>query len=117
MLALARRFDFERDAFTFPNELVWEYYFDAASGQTRAVRRRPAPRYALRCFVLVRAARQFFYHARFEPAEAPAYDPNDPERPARLTYDRERRTFSLPANRYWRGGALNVFEIFRRWYL
>jgi hypothetical protein len=46
-----------------------------------------------------------------------AYDPNDPERPARLTYDRERRAFSLPANRYWRGGELNVFEIFRRWYL
>lgn len=240
MLALARRFDFERDTFTFPNELVWEYHFDAALGQTRAVRRRPAPRYALRCFVLVRAARQFFYHARFEPAEPPvddltyrrliravlvrpprrpsppeervvipgyaglrelsaarepvvkaacggawrsyvqhshwrivvpvsrahqhrtagellnavadhssplvhllrfpslainhgmvvfegartsegaqflAYDPNDPERPARLTYDRERRSFSLPANRYWHGGALNVFEIFRRWYL
>ena len=239
MLALARRFDFERDTFPFPNELVWEYRFDATAGQTRAVRRRPAPRYALRCFVLVRAARQFFYHARFEPADAPAddltyrrliravlvrpprrpspppervvipgyaglrdlsaarepvvkaacggawrsyvqhshwrivvpvsrahqhrtagelltavadhsaplvhllrfpslainhgmvvfegartstgaeflaYDPNDPERPARLTYDRARRTFSLPANRYWRGGALNVFEIFRRWY-
>jgi len=45
-----------------------------------------------------------------------AYDPNDPERPALLTYDRERRAFSLPANRYWRGGELNVFEIFRRWY-
>jgi hypothetical protein len=240
MLAVARRFDFERDAFAFPNELVWEYHFDAASGETRAVRRKPAPRYALRCFVLVRAARQFFYHARFDPAAEPvddvtyrrliravlarparrpsppgqhvvipghaglrdfsaarepvvkaacggawrsyvqhshwrivvpvsrrhqhrvagqlldavedhraplvhllrfpslainhgmvvfegtrtsagaeflAYDPNDPERPARLSYDRARRAFSLPANRYWRGGELNVFEIFRRWYL
>jgi hypothetical protein len=240
MLALARRFDFERDTFAFPNELVWEYHFDAATGQTRAARREPAPRYALRCFVLVRAARQLFYHARFDPGEAAAddvtyrrliraalvrpprrpsppgmrvvipgyaglrdlsaareavvkaacggawrsyvqrshwrivvpvscrhqhrtadelldaiedhraplvhllrfpslainhgmvvfegartsegaeflaYDPNDPERPARLTYDRRRRTFSLPANRYWRGGPLNVFEIFRRWYL
>ena len=240
MFAPARRFDFERDTFAFPNELVWEYHFDPASGEASAVRRRPPPRYALRCFVLVRAARQFFYHARFEPAEGPvddptyrrliravlvrpprrpsrpeervvipgyaglrelsaareplvkavcggawrsyvqrshwrivvpvsrahqhrtagellnavadhsaplvhllrfpslainhgmvvldgartsagaeflAYDPNEPERPARLTYDRDRRTFSLPANRYWRGGALNVFEIFRRWYL
>jgi hypothetical protein len=240
MLAVARRFDFERDAFAFPNELVWEYHFDPATGQTLAVRRVPPPRYALRCFVLVRAARQFFYHARFDPAVGPrddltyrrliravlvrslrrpsepgqrvvipgyaglrefsaarewvvkaacggawrsyvqpshwrivvpvsrahqhrtagellaateehsaplvhllrfpslainhgmvvfegtrtrtgarflAYDPNDPGRPARLTYDRERRTFSLPANRYWRGGDLNVFEIFRRWYL
>ena len=240
MLALAQRFDFGRDTFAFSNELVWEYHFDPASGQTRAVRRRPPPRYALRCFVLVRAARQFFYHARFEPADAPAddltyrrlirsvlarpprrpspaewrvvipgyaglrelsvarepvvkaacggawrsyvqhshwrivvpvsrahqhrtagellnaiagrraplvhllrfpslainhgmvvidgartsagaefeaYDPNEPERPARLIYDRDRRTFSLPANRYWRGGTLNVFEIFRRGYL
>jgi hypothetical protein len=50
-------------------------------------------------------------------AEFLAYDPNDPERPARLSYDRARRAFSLPANRYWRGGELNVFEIFRRWYL
>ncbi len=240
MLALDRRFDFDRDTFAFPNELVWEYHVDAASGQARAVRRRPAPSYALRCFVLVRVARQLFHHARFEPGEALAddptyrrliravlarpsrrssaleervvipgyaglrelsaarepmmkaacggawrsyvqhshwrivvpvsrahqhrtagellnavaehgaplvhllrfpslainhgmvvfegtrtasgaeflaYDPNDPERPARLTYDRERRTFTLPPNRYWRGGALNVFEIFRRWYL
>jgi hypothetical protein len=50
-------------------------------------------------------------------AEFLAYDPNDPERPARLTYDRTRRAFSLPPNRYWRGGELDVFEIFRRWYL
>lgn len=241
MLALARRFDFERDAFAFPNELVWEYRFDAAGRQTRIVRREPAPRYAHHCFVLIRAARQFLYHARFEPAaraaddltyrrliravlarparrasepgqhvvipgyaglrelsaaregvvkaacggawrsyvqpshwrivvpvsrahqhrtagellestednhaaplvhllrfpslainhgmvvfqgvrtragaEFLAYDPNDPERPAHLVYDRARRTFSLPPNRYWRGGDLDVFEIFRRWYL
>jgi hypothetical protein len=50
-------------------------------------------------------------------AEFLAYDPNDPERPARLTYDRERRAFSLPANRYWGGGELNVVEALRRWYL
>jgi hypothetical protein len=239
MLAVRRRFEFERDTFAFPNELVWEYHFDEADGTTRARRRVPAPDYVHRCFVLVRAARQFLYHARFAPAapraddgtydrlvravpardprrpsggedrvvipgfaglrelsaarrelvkracggawrsyvlrshwhivmpvsrrhqhrtagelldavrheSAPivhllrfpslainhgmvifdgartgdgavfqAYDPNDPERPARLHYDRRRRTFSLPANRYWRGGDLNVFEIFRRWY-
>jgi hypothetical protein len=45
-----------------------------------------------------------------------AYDPNDPERPAHLTYRRDTRAFSLPANRYWRGGELDVFEIVRRWY-
>ena len=240
MFAVRRRLDFDRDTFAFANELVWEYHFDEATGATMARRRVPPPAYALRCFVLVRAARQFLYHARFDPAaelasddiyrrlirtvlardprrvsepearvvipgfaglremslarepllkaacggawrsyvqrshwrivmpvsrrhqdrtarqlleairhdRAPivhllrfpslainhgmvifdgaptadgaeflAYDPNQPERPARLTYDRARRTFSLPANHYWRGGDLNVFEIFRRWYL
>ena len=240
MLAVRRRFEFERDTFAFPNELVWEYHFDEVTGTTAARPRVPAPEYALRCFVLVRAARQFLYHARFDPtapradddtyrrlvrtvlARSPrrpagmddkvvipgfvglremsvarasllkrqcggawrsyvlrshwhivvpvsrrhqqrtarelleavrhdaapivhllrfpslainhsmvvfdaartdeglvfqAYDPNVPERPARLHYDGRRRTFSLPANHYWRGGDLNVFEIFRRWYL
>jgi hypothetical protein len=240
MLAIGRRFQLERDAFAFPNELVWEYDFDPAIATAVFRRRVPPPDYVHRCFPLVRAARQFLYHARFDPAaprvteaayrrliravldrdprrppsvdhrvvipgftglrelsrertalmkeecggawrsyvmrshwrivvpvtrrhqertaarlleevevgRAPivhllrfpslainhgmvvfdgvrsgdgaeflAYDPNDPARPARLTYERARRTFSLPANRYWRGGDLNVFEIFRRWYL
>lgn len=240
MLAVRPRFDFDLDTFAFANELVWEYRFDEASGATTARRRVPPPDYALRCFVLVRAARLFLHHARFDPAAEPAsddvyrrlvravlgrdprrvsepaarvaipgfaglremsvareallkaecggawrsyvqrshwhivvpvsrrhqdrtarelleavrhggapivhllrfpslainhgmvifdgartadgaeflaYDPNQPERPGRLIYDRARRTFSMPATRYWRGGDLNVFEIFRRWYL
>ncbi|MGH7398858.1 MAG: hypothetical protein ACRELW_15085 [Candidatus Rokuibacteriota bacterium] len=239
-LAVRRRFEFERDSFAFPNELVWEYRFELGTVAPTVRRRVPAPRYAHRCFVLVRAARQFLYHARFDPsagstddagyrrliravlareprrpseaserivipgyaglrdlsaaresvvkaacggawrsyvqhshwrmfvpvsrehqhrtarelleaiedqgaplvhllrfpsltinhgmvvfdgarsragAEFLAYDPNDPENPAQLTYDRDRRAFSLPPNHYWRGGELNVFEIFRRWYL
>ena len=71
MLAVRRRFEFERDTFAFPNELVWEYHFDAATGTTAARRRVPPPEYALRCFVLVRAARQFLYHARFDPTAPP----------------------------------------------
>ena len=46
-----------------------------------------------------------------------AYDPNDPARPARLTFDRATKTFSLPQNRYWAGGELNVIEIYRGWFL
>lgn len=65
-----RRFDFERDAFAFPNELVWEYAF-GADGPARTRRREPAPAYAHRCFVLARSARQFLYHARFEVAGTP----------------------------------------------
>ena len=232
-----RRFQFGRDTFAFANELVWEYRFDAA-GRMSARKREPAPGYAHRCFVLARAARQFLYHAEFQPSQAPvddtayrglirrvlardpravaetpvvipgfadlhgfstakerllkaecggawrsyvlrshwrmlfpisrahqestaqrllsetrrqfspiihlvnfpslninhgmivydakeedgqivfaAYDPNLPAGPAMLSYDRTRRTFSLPANRYWAGGDLNVIEIFRNWIL
>lgn len=70
MLATGRRFQLERDAFAFPNELVWEYHFDPATAATVFTRRLPPPTYVHRCFVLVRAARQFLYHARFDP-EAP----------------------------------------------
>jgi hypothetical protein len=69
-----RPFVFATDTFAFPNELVWQYRFDAASGRMRTYRNDPPPTYAHRCFVLVRAARQFFYHARFAP-ELPEMDP------------------------------------------
>ena len=235
-----RRFEFERDTFSFANELLWEYRFDATTGKATFRKRAPKPDYALRCFVLTRAARQFLYHARFEanlkvasdeiyrrlirevvsrnprmPCEPQmqivipgfanlrefsaarekllktgsggawrsyflrshwrmifpisrehqgntaesllaetrknfspiihlvkfpaltinhgiilfdaaeteneiqffAYDPNDPEKPARLKFDRAAKTFSLPANSYWAGGELNVIEIYRGWFL
>jgi hypothetical protein len=60
-----RRFDFMRDSFAFPNELVWEYQVDAATGKRVLSPRAPKPEYAHRCFALARVARQFFYHARF----------------------------------------------------
>lgn len=44
-----------------------------------------------------------------------AYDPNDPAQPAHLAFDRTTKTFSLPPNRYWAGGGLNVIEIYRSW--
>ena len=46
-----------------------------------------------------------------------AYDPNDPEKPTRLSFDRARRIFSLQANRYWAGGRLDVIEIYRGWFM
>jgi hypothetical protein len=61
-----RRFDFARDSFAFANELLWEYQFESATGRTAFRKREPKPGYAHRCFVLVRAARQFLYHARFD---------------------------------------------------
>ena len=66
------RFQFERDTFAFANQLVWEYRPDPATGKLTTCRNDPPPTYAHRCFVMVRSARQFFYHARFEPARAAA---------------------------------------------
>jgi hypothetical protein len=234
-----RRFDFERDAFAFANELVCEYVFDPAGGRPKMVAKQPGPEFALRCFPLVRAARQFFFHAEFRPQETPvgeagfrqrirevfsrsprlacaagrrvvfpgygglrefsrawerllkeecggawrsyvlrshwrmvfpisrghqrrscttlqerlaqgvppivhlvrfpqltinhgmllcgveegagetrfhAYDPNDPTAPAVLSYQAATRGFTLPANRYWPGGRLDVIEIYRSWW-
>src|SRR5512140_1130241 len=69
LAARTRLFVFERDTFAFPNELVWAYQFDATTGKTTMRRREPPPTYAHHCFVLARAVRQFFYHARFAAAE------------------------------------------------
>lgn len=235
-----RRFEFARDTFAFANELLWEYQFDPAAQKMNFRRREPKPGYALRCFVLTRAARQFLYHARFDAAQKIAgddiyrelirkivsrnprmpceienqivipgfaglrefsaarekllkagcggawrsyvlrshwrmllpisrghqkltaenlaaeikknfspivhlvkfpsltinhgiilfdaveteneiqfsvYDPNLPERPTQLTFNRAVKTFFLPQNPYWPGGAVDVIGIFRNWIL
>lgn len=63
----ARPFDFRGDTFTYANELVWEYYFDAG-GKWVHQRRKPEPDYTHHCFVVARSARQFFQNAWFDPA-------------------------------------------------
>ncbi len=230
-----RPFTFGHDTFAFANELVWEYGWDS-QGHWRGKPRTPRPEYSQRCFVLTRAAIQFFGHATFDPnaprvddltyrrlihevlasnprklspddariripgypdlrtfsaelepllkreaggawmsyfqrghwrmvfpfsrrsqertsrrliaavesnrpavahlvcfpslrinhavlvfaARASArqiefgiYDPNIPERPGTLIYDRATRTFQFPATSYFPGGTLNVYEVFR----
>jgi len=67
--ATARQFEFARDSFAFPNELVWEYQLDSVNGKMNFRRRDPKSEYAHRCFVLTRVARQFLYHARFDPVQ------------------------------------------------
>lgn len=61
-----RPFVFGQDTLAFANELVWEYRFDDATGVTTTKARVPKPAYTHHCFVVVRSARQFFQHARFE---------------------------------------------------
>jgi hypothetical protein len=66
-------FQFPSDAFAFPNETIWEYDTDPATGRISWRRRAPRPPFALRCGTMARAARQFWASARFDPA-APAVD-------------------------------------------
>ena len=68
------RFEFARHTFAFENETVWEYLFDSKTGKTEFRKRVPRPPYSLRCFVLTRASRQFFYHVCFNPEAALADD-------------------------------------------
>ena len=42
-----------------------------------------------------------------------AYDPNDLVRPETLTFDRETRAFLLERNRYFAGGKVKVYEVYR----
>jgi hypothetical protein len=66
-----RRFQFERDTFACPHELVWKYRFDPASGAMTTWKADPPPTYYHRCFVMVRATRLFFDNARFVPELSP----------------------------------------------
>ena len=61
-----RPFQFGRDTFAFPNELYWQYEYDQ-NGKWTTRPNDPKPTYAHHCFVVARAAAQFFYHARFQP--------------------------------------------------
>jgi len=74
--AATRPFEFSRDRFAFANETVWNY----AEGEIKSIglpdaeqEQQVGERYSRRCFVLSRAALQFFKFARFEPG-SPALD-------------------------------------------
>jgi len=47
--------------------------------------------------------------------EFSVYDPNDSSKPHKLTFDRAARRFYFPANFYFAGGHVNVYEIFYGW--
>jgi hypothetical protein len=66
--AYSRAFDFQKDTFSFSNELVWVYQYDA-NGHWTTHNRDPKPTYAQHCFVLARTTRQFFLNARFDPTQ------------------------------------------------
>ncbi len=115
MLRLAgpRPFDFDRDTFAFPNELVWEYRFDAVTGSTSFAARQPPPTYAHRCFVLVRSVRQFLFHATFEPARA-EQDENSYRELVREVMRRSPRNVSEPEHRVILPGFSGLRDFSRR---
>jgi hypothetical protein len=41
------------------------------------------------------------------------YDPNRSAKPAHLTYDRMKRRFNFPRNKYFPGGEVEVYEIYK----
>lgn len=47
--------------------------------------------------------------------EFTAYDPNLPESPVALIYEKARRRFTFAPNIYWGGGELSVMEIYCDW--
>ena len=70
--ASTRAFQFQSDTFAFTNRTVWEYQINPATGTTTHTRRQGPAGYSLHCFVVARSARQFFQHARFDPAQPEA---------------------------------------------
>lgn len=65
-----RPFCRETDGFAFANETVWNY----VEGEVRPQAERETPaerRYTRHCFVMVRAALQFWKFARFDPTNSP----------------------------------------------
>jgi hypothetical protein len=47
--------------------------------------------------------------------EFEAYDPNLPEHPVKLIYEKQQRVFTFAPSIYWGGGVLSVMEIFCDW--
>lgn len=68
------------------------------------------PQLTINHAVLVFAARQTERTIEFQ-----AYDPNKPDKPKTLLFDRASRTFNFAGNDYWPGGRLDVYEIYRNW--
>jgi len=63
-----RAFRFPEDTFAFENDTAWSYVPDAATGRLLFTPKKPSPAFALQCGNLVRTARQFLVHARFDPS-------------------------------------------------
>jgi len=66
----SRPFDFDRDTFSFANETVWNYVNGSVQLETSDEKEKKRE-YTRRCFVVTRAALQFWKFARFDAKAAP----------------------------------------------
>jgi hypothetical protein len=110
----ARRFNFASDTFAYSNELVWAYQHDPITRKTHISRREPRPNYTQRCFVVSRAARQFFDHASFDPAK-PACGEKAYRRLVREVMCRSARSGSSESERVVIPGYADLRSFSRDW--
>ena len=68
------------------------------------------PQLSINHAVLLFAARETDREIEFT-----AYDPNLPDTPVRLVFNRALRRFSYPAVPYFAGGRVDVYEIYCTW--
>jgi hypothetical protein len=86
-----RPFRYDTDTFSFANETVWNYVNGSAQADSpRSTTKRD---YTRRCFVVTRAAVQFWKFARFDPTAAPLATPQLADRIRTVT----QRSVWLPA--------------------
>lgn len=104
-----RRYEFQRDTFAFANQLVWEYEVHPETGRQSWRRRDVPPEYSHHCFVVVRAARQFWWHARFDPA-LPKLDASAYRKLVREVVSRSDDSTSPPAERVVFPGYADLSE-------
>lgn len=68
------------------------------------------PKLSINHAVLLFAAQDRGHEIEFS-----VYDPNRPEKPARIVFDRDDKAFHFAANDYFAGGKINVYEIYHTW--
>ncbi len=107
-IAGERPFQFGIDTFAYANELLWDYAFDA-EGRWKGTARQPRPHYTHRCFVVVRSAKQFFQHARFDGAACRVGEAEE-RRLVREVIGRSPRHDSWPEERVVIPGYANLRE-------
>jgi hypothetical protein len=96
---------------------VWAWQQERMVHQLKqALHKRPAPIVHLFRFPRVTINHGIVLFGANESEQAiqfEAYDPNIPEHPVKLIYERAARAFYFPKAHYWAGGRVSVIEVYR----